>query len=170
MERSDITTSSFHLPSDIPTVKEIKTEINSGGKFVTSSQQFPVAYIKGIGRFCVCGCGRPILPKKKRMTSPKGLIYYANVSQRHQKWATPACRQRMLRRLNKRHDNSIRCRISLKVLPDKTPHRVLRMYFGNGKISEFPITENSKELWDYLNRLSRYRSHDLKAEPLKISA
>ena len=142
---------------------------NNGGydsNFVIASKQtVDVIHIKvngkEVGRYCKCGCGKKIqgkLVKQKNWRSGRINEYYLPPMP-NQVYATRGC---MIRDTSKKAGTKWKaggynCRLAFKVeIINKRPTRKLTVYMGKQMKKEFLITTKEKELWDFLERVSRY--------------
>lgn len=132
---------------------------------IASRQTVDVIHLKvdgkEVGRYCKCGCGKKITGKKVKRYHwrSKRVQEYELPPMPQQVYATRGC---MIRDTSKRQGTKwnaggYNCRLNFKVeLIKNKPTRKLTVYMGKRMKKEFLITEKEKELWSFLERVSRY--------------
>lgn len=134
-------------------LRDVIKEINNDGVFQSEKQSVAVVHIAGIGTYCKNKrCGKKIFAKHATYRL-NGAIVKRIVKREY-------CSNRCWHQQNQKNTRkaNLYARINLKVINDKTPFRTMFVYFKTGT-SPYPIkiTKESKELWQYLERVSRYR-------------
>lgn len=157
-----------NLPVKIPLIKSLIIEspkqivdlINADENIFTASKvTIPVVLLKGVGRFCICGCGRPIRGKWVKSLSTKGKKYMRFVKPRHdQVYASIACGNRMrgIGRKNHQAKGTMRAIIKLKTIPDTIPYKEMIIYYGDHQKKTVKIIPAYKDLWEQLERYCKY--------------
>lgn len=137
--------------------------------FIVSKESKEIALLPGIGRFCECGCGRPIKGKLvKHIIHGKSVEIFHNP--RHdQRFATNSCKSRIYRKLHPVNWDKIRinCSLMLRVESNENiPYRVLKLYLKNGNDTlDIKITQkNNPEIWNVCEKIARYRTDPIKME------
>lgn len=96
-------------------------------------------FIKGIGRRCEI-CQKHIFGRKDKTT------------------CSNRCRKKKYRiNTKQQNNNSIQARISITKYKDIKPYRVVSLYLKKNLIEKVMITEESKELWQFLDKIQRFR-------------
>jgi hypothetical protein len=120
--------------------------------YQTEKKTLPVIHLKGIGHYCPVD-GKKIEPKIIKYKLGDRMVQRTVIS----KYCSKACYHKVYDR-DRTKDNSIYTKINMKVVSDKVPYREMKIYVKKGLSFQFKITKESKELWDYLEKLSRYKT------------
>jgi len=125
--------------------------------FSVSKENKEFALLPNIGRFCKCGCQKQVKGRKvTRKKNNKIQVYYLNPD-KDQVFASSACKIRFYnKKYSHKSKSSVNCLISFAVQNDKIPFRVLTLYIGQRTKQYFRITPDQKDLWNALEKLSRY--------------
>ena len=136
---------------------DIIRSMKEGNIFTAEKKSFPILHLKGIGKFCKV-CDKKLQPKTVLENRRGKIIRKLVPIRKDQKYCSSRCSHKDMRRNGKpKKNNSISCRINLNMINDFEPHFKMVFYFGNSKTLEFKITKRSKELYEYLQRATRYR-------------
>src|SRR5690242_15508342 len=129
-------------------VKEIITSINSESVFTATRESVPSILLKGVGKFCVCGCGKPIKGKWVKSKSKAGNWFMRFVKpHKNQIYASKACGMRVYDKTHRKDHNSkysIMCMLKLKVTSMSKPYRELVLYMSKQNKIKIKITPESK--------------------------
>ena len=136
---------------------EIIKSLKDSDIYNAEKKSYPILYLKGIGKFCE-ECTKKLQPKIIKEKRNGKVIKRIQPVRKDQRFCGTNCSHKNMRRNNKLKTNSIMCRINLNVFDGAKPHRKMSIYFKKGLPFEFKITKESKELWDYLERLTRYKT------------
>ena len=107
----------------------------------------PVILLKGIGKYCKCGCGKHVFGNKKK------------------EFFNSSCRRRYYERSHPeskyaRQKNTmigLHAFINLHKNENKNPYRIMKVYLKKGIIEEVKITPESKDLWALLDKINQFR-------------
>ena len=131
---------------------------------IASKESVEAIHLSGIGRFCLCGCGKRI-NRQIIKRNVKGKIVIQNRLRNDQKYATPACKTRYYNKLfGKTQNSSVRTLIFLKVNDGTKPYREMRLYLKKGISKTIRITKDNKELWQVLDAIAGFRK--IKSNPM----
>ena len=137
--------------------------------FIVSKGSKEIALLPGIGRFCECGCGRPIKGKLvKHIIHGKPVEIFHNP--RHdQRWASKKCKDKIYHKQHPVNWDKIRinCSLMLRVESnEKTPYRILKLHLKNQNDAiDIKITAKSNpEIWNVCEKIARYRTDPIKME------
>uniref|UniRef100_A0AAT9JGL2 ORF29 n=1 Tax=Nitrosopumilaceae spindle-shaped virus TaxID=3065433 RepID=A0AAT9JGL2_9VIRU len=125
--------------------------------FIVSRHTVDVALLPGVGRFCKCGCGNKIDSRRvTRIRNGKAISYILKPDP-DQVFFRKNCKFKYYNMINShKSKSSLSCLISLKVINDIIPYRVLTLYISKNSKENYKITPEHKELWNTLEKLSRY--------------
>lgn len=134
--------------------------------FAVSKTTKEVALLPGIGRFCLCGCNRRIEGKHITQKTRRGdTIQYFKRPREDQLFYSNACRCKHYRHNEpkyKEYLSRLDVKINLKVIYDKTPYRILKIYLKHQSSIDIKITEKQNpELWNICEKFARYRSNNI---------
>lgn len=131
---------------------EIIRSLKDNEYFQAEKKSCVILHLKGIGKYCPVD-GKKINPKLvKYRLNGKWIKRYV-VS----KYCSKKCYNKVYDRKREK-ENSLYARINMNVINDNLPFREMTLYLTKGRKFKFKITKESKELWDYLERLTRYKT------------
>ena len=144
------------------TINKTVKDINNNQKlFIASRESFPIIHIRGVGKFCARpDCNKMIKGKTIRYVLNGKEIVSFRKPLKNQIYCTSYCRQlTMIRNYNKKNRKlyTVRASIRLKVIDEKKPYREIIIYGGKHVKKIFKIEQSQKEIWEFLEALSRYK-------------
>lgn len=148
-------------------IRDVINSLKASDIYVAEKKTVPIIHLKGIGRYCEV-CKKKLQPK---IISRKvnGKSYNVNIGiPSTQLYCSNACKNKKFFRKNQNTGNNIYAKINLNVIEDKLPYRKMTIYLKKGKSFDFKITKESKELWQYLERLARYKTLNVTQEKREV--
>lgn len=137
--------------------------------FTVSTERKEIALLPGIGKFCKCGCGKRIEGVRVTRKLKSSTISYYRQPPINKEFATQNCARKYFSKYQQRQDADIlRCIIILRVNADKAPYRKMTIYHKKGIKTDLKITQKDKELWSYLERISRYSGNKTDHESIIV--
>lgn len=103
----------------------------------------PELFLKGIGRYCKCGCKRHIIGRPDKQ--------FFNSSCRN-RW----CKKIGTVQYSYGSPKTLQAQISLVIEPDGT--RKLRLYLNKREKKEIKLTRSESELWRVLDQIAKFRN------------
>lgn len=127
--------------------------------FLVSKASKEIALIPGLGKFCRCGCNKPIEGKIITQRTKSGReIKYFRKPYPDQIFASRGCKTRHYNRIKGYQSRRIlKCIINL--IPNDDQTRTLTIYLTKGKKEIFTISHTQKRLWTYLEKISKFRGY-----------
>ena len=156
----------------IVTAFSIVNDINKQNSiFTPTTTSVPIVHLKGIGRFCEReGCGKRLEGKLVRRRIGGKEREYFRPSPTNKRFCSKYCKNLDGIKKWKRNPQpkTLHAVLKLKVLDDKEPYRELVIYLNTSYKQVFKITKQHKELWEFAEKISRFRESPLKQLELTI--
>lgn len=127
--------------------------------FIKSREIHDAVLLPKIGRFCKCGCNKRLESRviTKKLKSGRTITFRRG----------PIENQEFLDRTHRNHyhyktegkttQTSVVARINLPLNRDGT--RTITVYLGRKEKYAFEVNSNQKLLWDFLNKLGKFRGY-----------
>ena len=130
--------------------------------FIVALEKKQTALLPGIGRFCLCGCGKKITGKRvTRRLKKGGTVSYDRPPQENKIFFSQACKQRYyMRTRDQKLRLTLQCGITLKRSGEgENEYRTITLYGKtSGTLAKYTLRkENHELLWNYLNKVEAFR-------------
>ena len=128
------------------------------------SEQKVSIHLKGVGRFCQANCGRRLEGKLvTKLVNGKEKTYF-RPAPKNMLFCSKSCKNREgIKKWKMGQPKTMHATIKLKVMYDKNPYRELVIYLNNSAKESFKVTPDYKDLWNFLEKISKFR--DIKNIP-----
>jgi hypothetical protein len=121
--------------------------------FVISKERKEIALLKGVGRFCKCGCGKPLKGKLvTRLYYGKPIQYYLPVK-KDQVFATIHCQHKYHNSINS-YPCTTHLLARIQVKPENNS-RLVTIYYNHKRGIRVMITKNDKAIWSLMNKIEK---------------
>lgn len=137
--------------------KDIINSLKQSDIYTAEKKIVPVIHLKGVGRYCI-QCNKKLQPKTITR-NVNGKKFKVNIGvPETQVYCSKSCKNKKYYKKTHPAGNSIYCRINLNLMNDELPYLKMTIYLKKGISFDFKITKESRELWQYLKRFTRYKT------------